>query len=93
MPLGLLSFCLAYGNQEEHPLGGIFTSVRQKFAGFSDPGFQRMIEDIRDFRNTYVAHQEKDLTDREKAKTVLKIWIEGLLQIYRLHHGESPFHV
>ena len=93
MPLGLLSFCLAYGNQKEHPSGGIFTSVRQKFAGFSDPGFQRMIEDIRDFRNTYVAHQEKELTDREKAKTVLKIWIEGLLQIYRLHHGDSPFHV
>jgi type III restriction enzyme len=89
MPLGLLSFCLAYGNQGEHPPGGVFASVRQKFADFRDPGFQRMIEDIRDFRNTYVAHQEKDLTDREKAQAALKRWVGGLLHIYRLHHGAS----
>lgn len=89
MPLGLLSFCLAYGQQEEHPPGGIFTSVRQKFAGFGDPEFPRMIEDIRDFRNTYVAHQEKELTDREKAQAALKRWVGGLLQIYSLHQ-EKP---
>ena len=92
MPLGLLSFCLAYGNQGEHPPGGVFTSVRQKFSRFRDPEFPRMIEDIRDFRNTYVAHQEKELTDREKAQAALKRWVGGLLQIYRLHHGASPFH-
>ena len=92
MPLGLLSFCLAYGNQEEHPPGGIFASVRQKFAGFGDPEFQRMIKEIYDFRNTYVAHQEKELTDREKAQAALKRWVGGLLHIYRLHHGASPFH-
>jgi len=29
MPLGLLSFCLSYGCQDDHPIGGIFTSVRE----------------------------------------------------------------
>jgi hypothetical protein len=45
-----------------------------------------MIGEIRDFRNTYVAHQEEELTDRAKAIAALKQWISGLLQIYRLHH-------
>jgi len=35
-----------------------------------------MIEDIRDFRNTYIAHQEKELMDREmvQAITLPKNW-------------------
>ena len=33
---------------------------------------------INDFRNTYVAHQEKELTDRKLAEQELKIWIEAL---------------
>ncbi|MCG6534621.1 MAG: hypothetical protein L7F78_08030 [Syntrophales bacterium LBB04] len=84
MPLGLLFFCLEYGNQEEQPVGGIFSSVRKQFARFCDPGFQRIIKEIYDFRNTYVAHQDKELMDRDKAKTALKVWIGALLQIYRI---------
>ena len=30
---------LSYGFKEEHPLRGIFTSVRQEFAGFGDSEF------------------------------------------------------
>ena len=85
MPLGLLSFCLAYGQEKSYPIGGVFTSVRERFSRFPDPEFHTLIEEIRDFRNTYVAHQQKDLMDREKAGGALKRWIDGLLQIYRLH--------
>ena len=86
MPLGLLSFCLDYGRQTDHPVGGVFGSIRKHFSRFNDSEFHRLIEELRDFRNTYVAHQEKDLTDREKAQTALIQWIGGLLRIYRLHH-------
>jgi type III restriction enzyme len=85
MPLGLLSFCLAYGQEKSYPIGGVFTSVRERFSRFLDLEFHTLIEEIRDFRNTYVAHQQKDLMDREKAGGALKRWIGGLLQIYRLH--------
>ena len=37
-----------------------------------------MVEGINDFRNTYIAHQEKELTDVETVKKELKKWIEGL---------------
>lgn len=58
--------------------------MQKQFARSLDPGLKQMIEEIRDFRNTYVAHQDKELTDREKAKAALKVWIGGLLQIYRI---------
>lgn len=86
MPLGLLAFCLDYGRKEEYPLGGVFKSVREKFSRFSDVGLYKMVDDIKEFRNTYVAHQEKELTDKIKARSELKLWITGLTQIYRLHH-------
>ncbi|MDP2267855.1 MAG: hypothetical protein Q8K46_01685, partial [Deltaproteobacteria bacterium] len=60
-------------------------------AGCGDHEFQRMIKEIYDFRNTYVAHQEKELTDKEKAQAALKRWVGGLQQIYRLHHGAPAF--
>jgi len=85
MPLGLLAFCLDYGRKEEYPIGGVFKSVRDQFARFSDVGLHKMVEDIKEFRNTHVAHQEKELTEKEKARMALKLWIKGLLRIYRLH--------
>jgi type III restriction enzyme len=86
MPLGLLGFCLDYGRKEEYAIGGVFKSVRGKFSRFSDVGLYKMVDDIKEFRNTYVAHQEKELTDKKKACSELKIWITGLIQVYRLHH-------
>ncbi len=86
MPLSLLSFCLEYGQSADHPVGGVFTSIRKRFSPLDGPEFHKLIDELRDFRNTYVAHQEKDLTDREQARTALSQWIEGLLRIYRLHH-------
>jgi len=36
---------------------------------------------INDFRNTYIAHQEQELTDKYLAEQELKIWIEALHMI------------
>ncbi len=87
MPLGLLSFCLDYGRQADHPVGGVFASITKRFSLFGEPDFYQMIEELRDFRNTYVAHQEKDLTDIDMAHAALIKWIGGLLRIYRFHHA------
>lgn len=42
---------------------------------------------VKEFRNTYIAHQEQELKDKEKARKALIEWIKGLLQIYRLNHN------
>lgn len=36
---------------------------------------------INNFRNTYIAHQEQELTDKNLAAQELKIWIEALHMI------------
>lgn len=37
-----------------------------------------MVKGINGFRNTFIAHQEKELTDIDLAERQLKAWIEGL---------------
>lgn len=86
MPLGLLAFCLDYAGSDEPAVGGVFQSVRQRFLPYASVELSKEINEIKDFRNTCVAHQEKEITDPEKAKEALKGWINGLLRIYRLHH-------
>jgi type III restriction enzyme len=36
------------------------------------------INRINDFRNTWVAHQEQELTDSRLAKTELIVWVDGI---------------
>lgn len=86
MPLGLLAFCLDYGRSGEPAIGGVFKSVREKFSKVGDADLYQTVDGLKDFRNTYVAHQEKELTDRNVAKAALKKWIEGLIMIFRCHH-------
>ncbi|MBM4301884.1 MAG: hypothetical protein FJ121_10240 [Deltaproteobacteria bacterium] len=40
---------------------------------------------INDFRNTYVAHQEKELTDAGLAEKELRSWINGLKTLSSSH--------
>jgi type III restriction enzyme len=87
MPLGLLAFCLNYAQRKEYEIGGIFNSVKEHFSPFSKSELYKVIDEIKEFRNTYVAHQEHELKDKEKARAAMKKWIAGLLQIYRLHHN------
>jgi type III restriction enzyme len=43
--------------------------------------FLETVTRINDFQNTYIAHQERELTDRNLAEQELKIWIEALHMI------------
>lgn len=59
-------------------LNGVFEAVRE---AFRLPGSRKLLERItavNDFRNTFIAHPEKELTDKALAESNLKHWVETL---------------
>lgn len=76
--IGLLRSCLDYALNDTTELGGVFAAVR---GAFRQPEARKMlgrINDVNDFRNTYVAHSDKELTDKALAERNLKSWVETL---------------
>lgn len=86
MPIGMLSFCLEYARRvPDLGVGGIFSSIRSHFSIFNSSTLFERLEHIRNFRNTFVAHQsdDADITDSELARVELKNWITGLCALYK----------
>ncbi len=86
MPLGLLAFCLEHAREAADSPQGVFAAIRQRFAPWKGSQLAARLDHIKEFRNTYIAHQEHELTDVELARTELRNWISGLAAIYRAHH-------
>jgi type III restriction enzyme len=86
MPIGVLRWSLNYAKSPRQSFGGIFDSVKKRFAPIASKEFVKQIEKINGFRNTYVAHQEQPLEDVEQARTALKEWSAGLCDIWKAHH-------
>lgn len=82
-PVGLLRNCLDYAMNDKNKLGGVFDAVRQTFKVQGALDLLDKVAKINDFRNTFVAHQEKELTDAGLAEKTLKDWITGLVVISR----------
>jgi len=80
-PIGLVRSCLDHAFQGKPPLGGVFAAVRQAFALPDATGQLKRISDVNEFRNTYVAHHEKPLTDRALAEQHLKSWVIALASL------------
>ena len=76
--IGLLRSCLDYALNDTTKIGGVFESIHTCMRFQGGRKLLETITRINDFRNTYVAHQEKELTDRKLAEQELKIWIEAL---------------
>ncbi|MBI5640804.1 MAG: DEAD/DEAH box helicase family protein [Nitrospirae bacterium] len=85
-PLGLLSFCLDYSKNYEYNIGGIFGAIKTSFSDFNKTDMFEAVSAINDFRNNYVAHQQKTLTDPVLARENLIKWIIGLFRIYKAHN-------
>lgn len=85
-PSGLLQFCLEYSRTSKYEVGGVFEATKQSFSKFSDTDLYDTVKAITDFRNTYVAHQDKELIDIKTAKEGLVHWVQGLYKIYMSHH-------
>jgi len=76
MPTGVLKFCLEYARSSPDGIRGVFESIRRCFGDLCADGLLELLAEVYDFRNTYVAHQEKELKDVEETRKALKKWIE-----------------
>ena len=70
----------------EHNIGGVFEAIRQSFSKFNNTDLYDIVKKITDFRNNYIAHQDKELTDINIAREGLINWVRGLYNIYFTHH-------
>lgn len=76
--IGLLRSCFDYALNDNTELDGVFAAIRESFRL---PGARNLLERItkvNDFRNAYVAHSDKELTDKNLAELNLKHWVESL---------------
>ena len=82
MPIGLLRWCLDYTRTTRRKIGGIFEVVCNRFGGISQTDLFSVLDTIYGFRNEYVAHQDRELSDPELAKEALIQWASGLHRIW-----------
>jgi len=78
MPLGLLRDCMEYALNDNTKIDGVFRAVKEKFKVAGGRDLLATVIRIYDFRNTRVAHQEKEITDPKEAQHNLVGWINGL---------------
>jgi len=83
-PIGLLRWCLQSARGPKPSAPGILAAVSQRFSGVPDETYKLLCR-INTFRNDYVAHPNKELTDPGLARTALGEWLTGLRTIWRLH--------
>lgn len=76
--IGLLRSCLDYALNDTTKIEGVFAALHTQFRIQGGRKLLETITRINDFRNTYIAHQEQELTDRNLAEQELKVWIEAL---------------
>ncbi|MGA8185452.1 MAG: DEAD/DEAH box helicase family protein [Terriglobia bacterium] len=77
-PIGLLRSCLDFALNDHTRLPGVFTAIREQFRFQGARKLLHTINRINDFRNTWVAHQEQELTDSRLAKMELIVWVDGI---------------
>ena len=83
-PIGLLRWCLQFAGESGGPTEAVFGVVKQRFAGVPSETY-KLVSDINTFRNDFVAHQNKELTDSALARKALGEWASGLRRIWKLH--------
>jgi type III restriction enzyme len=86
MPTGLLVNCLEHAGTSK-PLGGVFGAIVTQFAPLLDTPLRPLTKQVYDFRNDYIAHEKKELTDVELTRSALKTWVEDL---YQLNAARTP---
>ncbi len=77
--IGLLCACFDFALNDKVALDGVFKAIRESFRL---PGSRKLLDRltaVNDFRNTYVAHHEKELSDKALAERNLKQWVETLV--------------
>ena len=83
MPIGVLRWALFYAKSPRPDFGGVFSAIRQRMRAIATKEFAEQIAGLNDFRNRYVAHQEKELSDAGIARTGLHSWLCALAEMHR----------
>ena len=89
MPIGLLRWCLEYAKSPRTPPGGIFNAVKMKFVAAAKTNLPDSVERIYSFRNEFIAHQEKELTDLDLARLAMRDWIGCLSENFSVSENTS----
>jgi len=84
-PNGLLRWCLQHSRKPDTSTVPLFQAVGRRFCGVPD-GIYKLICSVNTFRNDYIAHQERELSDAALARRALKEWAGGLRRVWELHH-------
>lgn len=79
--IGLLRSCLDFALNDKSKIDGVFEAVRAAFRFDGARAFLDQVSTVNEFRNTYVAHAEKELKDAATAEKHLKSWIVTLSRI------------
>jgi type III restriction enzyme len=58
---------------------------KSQFADLSQTDLFATIDTVYSFRNEYIAHQDRELSDLELAKKALIQWASGLHRIWSCH--------
>jgi len=78
-PIGLLTRCFDYAINDKKEFDGVFAALKSEFTFQGCKELHHSINVVNEIRNTYVAHQEKQLTDKDTARNALKLWINTIL--------------
>ena len=87
-PIGLLRWCLQQPHEKKPSAGGVFLATHERFDSVPDSSY-KLVCRINNFRNDYIAHQVKELSDPTIAKTGMIEWIAGLVAIWGLHRQSA----
>ncbi|MBI4083801.1 MAG: DEAD/DEAH box helicase family protein [Candidatus Lambdaproteobacteria bacterium] len=87
-PIGLLNRCFDFARSTRENMTGVLGTVKQAFVFAGSDLLHKDINLVNDFRNTIVAHQDKELTDKTVAGEALRLWINTLMVIQR--HLSAP---
>ena len=87
MPIGLLRWCLDYARHSQRAIGEIFQSVKTRFAHTAETDIYDIVEQVYTFRNEYIAHQDRELSESDLARKALDRWINCLYRIWKIHHA------
>jgi type III restriction enzyme len=83
-PIGLLRWCVQHARESGASVGGVFDEVQSSFAAVSEDDY-KLVSRISTFRNDYIAHQNKELTDAVLAEKSLGEWVSGLRRIWKFY--------
>lgn len=77
-PVGTLRHTLDYACNAPHDFDGVFRAVKKRLGIDAGKNLFDAVQAVNSFRDTYVAHQMKELTDVAVSEENLKHWVRTL---------------